>query len=70
MNMSKEMKKEYLAKLLVHYARRNREGKSRLLDELCGDYKYERKYAIKLSRGYRLPPAKWPGPFRTGAATV
>ena len=56
MNMSKEMKKEYLAKLLAHYARRNREGKSRLLDELCGDYKYERKYAIKLLGG-RLPPA-------------
>ncbi len=62
--MSKEMKKEGLAKLLVRYARRNREGKSRMLDELCEDYKYERKYAIKLLGG-SLPPVSGrvhPGP--------
>src|SRR5271165_5124325 len=51
MNMSKELKKELLGKLLGRYARRNREGKSRLLDELCEDYKYDRKYAIKLLGG-------------------
>jgi hypothetical protein len=50
MNMSQELKKEYLAKLRVRYLRRNREGKSRMLDELCEDYQYERKYAIKLLR--------------------
>jgi len=66
MNMSKELKKDWLAKLLVRYARRNREGKSRMLDELCEDYEYERKYAIKLLGG-GLPPGcgrVHPGPER------
>jgi len=48
MNMSEELKKDYLVKLIGRYARRNREGKSRMLDELCEDFGYERKYAIKL----------------------
>ena len=48
MHMSQEQKKEWLPKLQVRYERRNREGKSRMLDELCEDYGYERKYAIKL----------------------
>jgi hypothetical protein len=64
MNMSKELKKDWLPKLQGRYARRNREGKSRMLDELCEDYEYERKYAIKLLRG-GLPPASGrvhPGP--------
>jgi hypothetical protein len=51
MKMSKELKKDWLAKLVARYARRNREGKSRMLDELCEDYEYERKYAIKLLGG-------------------
>src|SRR5438045_9550992 len=51
MSMSKELKREWLPKLQVRYARRNREGKSRMLDELCEDYQYERKYAIKLLSG-------------------
>lgn len=51
MNMSKELKKDWLLKLQARYARRNREGKSRMLDELCEDYQYERKYAIKLLGG-------------------
>lgn len=55
MNMSEELKRECLAKLIGRYARRNREGKSRMLDELCADFEYERKYAIKLLGG-GLPP--------------
>src|SRR5487761_2339575 len=51
MNMSKELKKDWLPKLQLRYARRNREGKSRMLDELCADYENERKYAIKLLCG-------------------
>ena len=66
MNMSKELKKDWLPKLQARYMRRNREGKSRMLDELCDDYQYERKYAIKLlSAG--LAPASGkahPGPAR------
>ena len=51
MNMSKELKNDWLPKLQARYLRRNREGKSRMLDELCDDYQYERKYAIKLLNG-------------------
>ncbi len=66
MNMSKKLKKELLGKLLGRYARRNREGKSLMLDELCEDYKYERKYAIKLLGGGLLPQCgrAHPGPER------
>ena len=66
MNMSKELKKDWLPKLQGRYARRDREGKGRMLDELCEDYQYERKYAIKLLGG-GLPAATGrahPGPER------
>ena len=62
MNMSQELKTEWLPKLQVRYARRGREGKSRLLDELCEDYGYERKYAIKLVGGRRPVPGGRPRP--------
>jgi len=66
MNMSKELKADLLPKLQVRYLRRNREGKSRMLDELCDDYQYERKYAIKLlSGGVVVASGKvHPGPER------
>jgi hypothetical protein len=43
MNMSEDLNKDCLEKLTARYAHRNREGKSRMLDELCEDFKYERK---------------------------
>ena len=43
MNMSQELKNEWLPKARARYARRNRDGKSRMLDELCEDYRDERK---------------------------
>jgi hypothetical protein len=64
MNMSREIKADLLPRLKVRYAKCGREGRSRMLDELCQDYRYERKYAIKLLRG-TLPPSsgrKKPGP--------
>ena len=66
MNMSKELKKDCLPKLQARYLRRSREGKSRMLDELCDDYKYERKYAIKLLSGGLAPACGkvHPGPER------
>jgi hypothetical protein len=66
MNMSKELKTDWLPKLRVRYGRRNRAGKSRMLDELCEDYEYERKYAIKLlSDGLPAPSGRvHPGPER------
>ena len=38
-----------------------------MLDELCEDYGYERKYAIKLLSG-SLPAAAGKAPSRAGAA--
>ena len=46
--MTKAIKDDLLPKLHERYARRQREGKTRMLDELCEDYGYERKYASKL----------------------
>ena len=64
MNLSRELKTDWLPKLQVRYSRRNREGKSRMLDEICEDYEYERKYAIKLLCGGLPPPSgrRHPGP--------
>lgn len=64
MHMSQELKTELLPKLRNRYAGRSREGKSRMLDELCQDYGYERKYAIKLLRDTLPVPRthKHPGP--------
>jgi len=66
MNMSQELKREWLPKLRARYLGRGREGKSRMLDELCEDYKYDRKYAIKLLGGsLPLPSGRvHPGPER------
>jgi hypothetical protein len=49
--MSQLSRKEYLAKMRWRYAQRGREGKSRLLDELCEVCGYDRKHAIKLLGG-------------------
>lgn len=60
------MKEDWLPKIQARYQKRNREGKSRMLDELCEDHKYERKYAIKLLGG-GLPVGSGrvrPGPAR------
>jgi hypothetical protein len=62
MNMSNEMKNEWLPKARIRYARRNREGKSRMLDDLCEDYGYERKYAIKLLGDHLPAPRGQPRP--------
>jgi hypothetical protein len=66
MKMSQELKIDYLVKQQTRYGRRSREGKSRMLDELCEDYGYERKYAIKLLGGNLPPPGQGvhPGPER------
>jgi hypothetical protein len=41
MNMSKELKEGWLPRFQVRYWRRNREGKSRILYELCDDCQFE-----------------------------
>ena len=41
-------REEQLCRWRSRYARRNKQGKARLLDELCEQYGYSRKHAIKL----------------------
>ena len=55
--MSQALRKDWIPKLQARYAGRGREGKSRMLDELCQDYEYERKYAIKLLGGSLPEPS-------------
>jgi len=55
---------EQLQRRRERYARRNKDGKGRMLDELCEQPGYSRKHAIKLL-GEGLPPAQGtppPGP--------
>ena len=63
MHMSQELKENWLPKLQVRYSQRSREGKMRMLDEVCEDHGYERKYAIKLLNGTLPAPS---GRARTG----
>ena len=62
MNMSQAIKTDLLPKLRARYERRSREGKTRMLDELCEGYGYERKYAIKLLRDTVPAPSGRPHP--------
>ena len=72
MKMSQKTRGEVLPKMRERYARRGREGRSQLLNEVCEQFGYERKYAIKLLR-MKLPPARGrpkPGPARLYGADV
>ena len=51
MHMSQELRRTWVPKLQARYAGRNRQGKSRMIDEVCEDHGYERKYAIELLGG-------------------
>jgi len=51
--MSATSRKEVLEQARARYGFRGREGRSRLLDEVCALCGYERKYASKLLRGRR-----------------
>jgi len=46
--MSQKSKKEVIAKMRERYSGRGREGRSRLIDELCELVGYSRKHAIKV----------------------
>jgi hypothetical protein len=65
MNMPNTLdRNEQLQVLRQRYARRSKEGRTRMLDEFCEQYGYERKHAIKLL-GDSLPKPKGnppPGP--------
>ena len=49
----RESRKEVLERARQRYGKRGREGRSRLLDEVCELCGYERKYAIKVLGGKR-----------------
>ena len=49
--MSESSKREYFESARSRYGRRNRKGKSRLLDELCETLDWDRKHAIKSLNG-------------------
>ena len=51
--MSAKSRKEVLEQARQRYGKRGREGRRRLLDEVCELCGYERKYAIKVLRGKR-----------------
>ncbi|HEY5812241.1 MAG TPA: hypothetical protein VIT23_06285, partial [Terrimicrobiaceae bacterium] len=51
--MSAKSRKEVLEQARQRYGKRGREGRSRLLDEVCELCGYERKYAIKVLSGNR-----------------
>ena len=53
LRMSARSRKEVLEQARQRYGKRGREGRSRLLDEVCELCGYERKYAIKVLRGKR-----------------
>ena len=55
---------EQLEKLRKRYAGRGAEGKSRILDELCEQYGYHRKHAIRLLNGALAARKSPPGPQR------
>lgn len=55
---------EQLERLRRHYERRGAEGKSLILDELCEQYGYHRKHAIRLLNGTAGPRKCPPGPQR------
>ncbi len=46
--MSRKIAQEVLPRLRQRYAGRGREGRSRLIDEVCEQWGYSRKHAIKL----------------------
>jgi hypothetical protein len=74
MPMSRKVAGEMLPRLRQRYLGRGREGRSRLIDEVCEQWGYSRKHAIKLLRaqaGWGGDPQVRKGrPPKYGAAVV
>ena len=69
LSMSQKSRQEVLERARERYGRRSREGRSRLLDEVCALCGYERKHAIKVLGGRRgIPGAS--GRRRGGSVPV
>ena len=46
--MSQKVREEMLPRMRQRYAARDKQGRAKLLDELCEQFGYSRKHAIKL----------------------
>ena len=72
--MSQKIREELLPRLRQRYANRGREGRSRMLEEVCEQWGYSRKHAIKLlgaKAGWGGDPAVRKGrPPQYGAAVM
>lgn len=64
MKLKNTSREEQLERLRRRYEARGPEGKSRLLDELCEEYGYHRKHAIRLLNAAWVPRRSLPGPAR------
>jgi len=71
MYMSQKVREEMLSRLRQCYVKRGREGRSRMIEELCEQFGYSRKHAIKLlgaKAGWGGDPGKAKGrPARYGS---
>jgi hypothetical protein len=56
MKMKEISRKEQLENFQRRYVHRNTEGKSLILDELCEEYKFHRKHAIRLMNAVAKEP--------------
>lgn len=52
--MSQDLKSEIITKLRLRYQKSGKKEKGLILDELCVNFEYNRKYAIRLLRGKRV----------------
>src|SRR5262252_10412642 len=64
MKLKNVSRQEQLERLRRRYAGRGSEGRSRMLDELCEQYGYHRKHAIRLLKGSPMVRKSPPGPPR------
>ena len=53
--MSPQSKREYLLAVWFRYQKAPRKGKSKILDELCANCHYNRKYAIRILQRFKHP---------------
>jgi hypothetical protein len=51
--MSPRSKREYMEAVFLRYKRSSRRGKTKILDEFCATCGYNRKYAIRLLKGFK-----------------
>ena len=53
--MSPQSRREYLRAVWLRYQKVSRKGKTKILDELCANCRYNRKYAIRILQNLNTP---------------